>query len=80
MLPYGLMTLVASVALALHHVAITDAPRTSKLVVSIVAVASASIWWNYPQWQWRVPAMVLMAAVSIYALVYLKVTSQKAGF
>jgi len=72
MLPYGLILLIASVALGLHHVAVTDAPRGSKLAVSIVLAVSLIIWWNCYQWQWRVVVMVLQAGISVYALVYLK--------
>lgn len=78
MLPYGLITLVASVALAVHHVAIADASRRSKLAVSAVVVAALFIWWNYFQWQWRVLAIVLQVSVSVYALVYLKMNATHA--
>jgi uncharacterized membrane protein len=78
MLPYGLLGLVASVVLALHHVAITDASRRSKLAVSIVVAASLAIWWNYYQWQWRVLVIVLQVSVSIYTLVYLKMSASRA--
>jgi hypothetical protein len=78
MLPYGLLGLVASVVLALHHVAMTEASRRSKLAVSIVVAGSWAIWWNYYQWQWRVLVIVLQVSVSVYTLVYLKATARNA--
>ena len=77
MLPYSLITLVAAIALAVHHVAMTDAPRLSKLAVSIAVAVSLVIWWNYWQWQWRVTMIVLTAAVSVYMLTYLKVAVRR---
>jgi len=76
MLPYGLILLVASVALALHHVAMTDAPRRSKMAVFIIVAASLVIWWNYTQWQWRVLVMVLQVTISVYALAHFKAHSR----
>jgi hypothetical protein len=76
MLPYGLILLVAAIALAVHHVAITDAPRTSKRAVSIAAILAIIIWWNYWQWQGRVTGMVLQAMVCVYTLTYLRMTSR----
>lgn len=78
MLPYGLMTLVAAFALAVHHVVITDASRLSKLAVSLAVVVSLAIWWNCWQWQWRVVLIVLTAAVSVYTLTYLKLAARDA--
>ena len=78
MLPYSLLFLVAAIALAVHHVAMTDAPRLSKLAVSVAVIAAIAIWWNCWQWQWRVVLIVLMAAVSVYTLTYLKLAARDA--
>ena len=77
MLPYSLLTLVAAIALAVHHVVITEASRLSKLAVTIAVVAALAIWWNCWQWQWRVTMIGLTAAVSVYTLTYLKAAARR---
>ena len=68
---YGVIPIIASILLAVHHVAATDATRRSKLLVGLVVAASLAVWWHYPKW--LVPAMLVQVGVSIYMLVYLRV-------
>lgn len=72
---YALIPVIASIILLIHHVAATDASRLSKLVLTIVVLASLAIWKYFPRW--LVAATVLQSAASVYMLVYLKV--QAAG-
>jgi hypothetical protein len=67
---YPLIALVASIALTLHHVAMTDASRWSKLAVGIVVLASLVIWRYAPQW--LVIATLLQVGAGVYMLVYLR--------
>jgi hypothetical protein len=67
---YAFIPVVASIILMVHHVAITDASRWSKLVVAVVVIASLAIWRFAPQW--LVLATILQVATSVYMLVYLK--------
>ena len=67
---YGVVPIIASILLAVHHVAATDATRRSKLLVGLVVGASPAIWWYYPNW--LVLAMLVQVRVSIYMLVYLR--------
>ena len=67
---YPFIPLIASIILMLHHVAITDASRPSKVTVVGVVVASLAIWRYAPQW--LLLATLLQVAISIYMLVYLR--------
>ena len=73
---YEVIPLIASVALAFHHVMIAEASRGSKCVVSLVVAVSLIIWWKYPGW--LLLATALQAAVSIYVLVHLKLNQNAA--
>ncbi len=62
--------MIASIVLAVHHVAITDASRRSKLVIGTAVAASLAIWLYYPKW--LVLATLEQVGASIYMLVYLR--------
>ena len=68
---YGVIPVIASIVLAIHHVAITDASRRSKVVIGTLVTASLVIWQFYPRW--AVLATVVQVGASMYMLVYLKV-------
>ncbi len=68
---YGFIPLIASIVLAVHHVAFTDASRSSKVTIVTVVAASLAIWRYYPQR--LVLATLLQVAASIYLLMYLRV-------
>lgn len=67
---YVFIPLVASIVLALHHVAFTDASRWSKLALATIVLASLAIWRYYPRWM--VIATVVQVGASVYMLLYLK--------
>jgi hypothetical protein len=68
---YGLIPPVASIALAIHHVALTDASRLSKLTVVTVVAVSFAVSHFWPQW--TVLAILMQVGASIYMLLYLRV-------
>ena len=68
---YDLIPVIASIALVIHHVALTDASRQSKVVVVTIVTVSLAIWRYHPQW--LILATLLQVGASIYMLVYLKV-------
>ena len=70
-MPYGLIPLIASVALGVRYLAVEEASVGSKGAVASIVAAGLLIWWRYPQW--LLVATLLQAVVSIYVLVYLKV-------
>jgi hypothetical protein len=67
---YGLIPLVASVALGIRYLADEEASSGSKVAVAGIVAAGLLIWWRYPQW--LAAAIVLQSAISIYVLIYLK--------
>ena len=71
-MPYEVIPLIASVALAFHHVAIAEASRRSKIAVAFVVAVSLVIWWNFPGW--ILLATVLQAAAGIYVLVCIRIS------
>ena len=73
MLPYPLISLVASLILGVWYVALADASRRSKVVVSAVVVAGLILGWRYPRW--ILIAILLQVAVSLYVLIYVKVNA-----
>ena len=68
---YAFIPVIASIILVLHHVALTDASRWSKLIVATAVAASLAIWRYYPEW--LVLATVVQVGASIYMLLYLRV-------
>jgi hypothetical protein len=68
---YGLIPAIASIALAVHHVVLTEASRWSKGVVLAVVAVSFVIRDQYPQW--LLAATLLQVAISIYMLIYLRI-------
>ena len=69
-MPYGLIALVASVALVIRYLIIRDASTWSKAVVVFVVIASLVVWWWSPAL--TVAATLAQVAVSIGILVYLR--------
>ena len=67
---YGLIPIVASITLMLHHVAITEASHSSKVSVVGVVTVSLAILWYWPQW--LVVATLLQVGISIYMLMHLR--------
>ena len=61
---YGLIPLVASIALGIHHVLVTDASTRSKASVSVIVITSLVIWFGFPKWM--VWATVLQSSVGVY--------------
>jgi hypothetical protein len=68
---YTAIPLIASIALALHHVVATEAPRLSKMTITLVIVSSLVFSQYFPRWS--ILATVVQAAASVYMLLYLKV-------
>ena len=67
---YGVIPIIAAILLAIHHVVVTDASRTSKIVMTVTVVVSLVIWQYYPR---RILfATLLQVTASIYMLVYLR--------
>ena len=73
-MPYSVIALVASVALCVYYVAVTEASGRSKVAVSVIVLASLIVWRYRPQW--LVLATLLQAATGIYVLIYFKVTRE----
>jgi hypothetical protein len=71
-MPYGLIPLIASVLLGVYHAAVSDAPALSKWIVSVLVAGALLIWWRLPVW--ALGASILQAAVSIYVLIYTRVS------
>lgn len=70
-MPYGLIALVASVALAIRYLIIRDASTWSKVVVALVVIGSLVVWWWYPAL--AIGGTLAQVVVSIGILVYLRV-------
>jgi hypothetical protein len=69
---YTVIPLIVSVVLGAHHVFVSEAPRLSKLSVFTVVIASLVVWQYFPRQS--VVALLLQVAVSLYMLVYLRLT------
>jgi hypothetical protein len=76
-MPYALIGLVASVALAFHYAIVMDASRRSKWVVAVAILASLVVWFRFPRWQ--VAAISIQAAVSVFVLVRLRIERAEAA-
>ena len=71
---YAVIPIIASVILAVHHVALAEASRRSKLTVAVVVAVSLVIWRFFPRW--LIVATLLQVAVSIYALMHLQLSRE----
>jgi len=67
---YAFIVFAASIILMVHHFAITDAPRWSKLMVIVVVAASLAIQIYAPRW--LVLATLLQSGIGVYMLMYLR--------
>lgn len=74
---YGVIPIIASIILVIHHIALSDAPRGSKLSVGIAVAASLVIWQYYPRW--LIFATLIQVGASVYMLVYMKVEKSTRG-
>ena len=72
---YGVIPIIASVILAIHHVTIAEASRRSRLTVALVVTASLVIWRFFPRW--IILAMLLQVVVSIYMLIHLQLNNER---
>ena len=65
---YGVIPIIASVLLAIHHVVATGASRWSKLAMVIIVSASLVVWQYYPRW--LILATLMQVGAAIYMLLY----------
>jgi hypothetical protein len=72
-MPYELIPLFISIALAARYLLLQEASPGSKVAVGLAVGASLVIWWRYPRW--LVAATLLQVAASIFVLIYLKANS-----
>lgn len=69
-MPYALIGLVGSLALAVYYVVAADATRRSKCLIAIAECASLVMWLRYPTAE--VFAILLQAVVSVYVLIFIR--------
>lgn len=70
-MPYALIGLVGSLALAGYYVAMADATRRSKCLIAIAECASLVVWFRFSKAM--VAATLLQAVVSVYVLIFIRV-------
>ena len=70
-MPYVVIGLVASLALATYYVTLAESSFRSKCVIAIAECASLVVWFRYSKAM--VAAILLQAVVSVYVLIFIKV-------
>lgn len=74
-MPYSIIALVAVVFLSVRHMLDTEASNHSKVIVVCLALLSLWAWFRFPRWDYL--ATLVQVGVSIYVLIYLRVTGSE---
>ena len=69
---YELIPFMTALILGIHHALDTSASRRSRAMVGVIVAVSLVLWWRYPRL--FILALLLQAGVSIYVLLYIKLT------
>lgn len=69
-MPYGLIPLIGSIALAIYFLMLDDTTLRARIAVAGVVTFSLVLWWNFPRWS--LLATLLQVVVGIYVLLHLR--------